>query len=85
MAKLEKCKVCGGVVATTALTCPHCGDSLRGGLQGLDNLVKERHPIFYKFLSVGAWASLILTVASFSVAAYFIIKAYSQFKNIIGG
>lgn len=85
MATLEKCNVCGGVVASTALTCPHCGDSLRGGLQGIDNLVKERHPIFYKLLSVGAWIYLVLTLAGVSVAGYFLIKAYSHFRNLLGG
>jgi len=85
MATLEKCKVCGGVVASTALTCPHCGDSLRGGLQGIDNLVKERHPIFYKLLSVGVWVYLALTVVGASVALYFLMKAHSQFQSLLGG
>lgn len=71
---LEECKICGATVATTALTCPHCGDTFRGGLQGLENIVEARHPVFYKLLSVFSWAYLILEITGFIIAVYFIAK-----------
>lgn len=84
MATLEKCTVCGGVVATTAITCPHCGDSLRGGLQGIDNLMKERHPVFYKLATVGAWIYLLVTIVAGGVIVFVLSRAYSQLQNLLG-
>ena len=82
--ELEKCKVCSGLVARTALTCPHCGDSLRGGLQGIENLMKERHPTLYKIMEAASWVYIAIAVISTLGGAYVLIVLCSNIKNILG-
>lgn len=80
---LENCKICNGLVATMALTCPHCGDTFRSGLQGLEKLMEKRHPRLYKTLILGAVAVLTVTTLGFFVTAYLKVERYSKIMKIL--